>query len=206
MMIESLLKPLLDYITNCDNYFHKMTKLETLIEINYLEKQNRKNRLEDKLKQQEYYGEIEELFDPLTKTLNTNVETMQALQNQTLAALEDKTNALKSVEHQRQSSFLEQASLLSPTLDPPVTLKDDRGKTFTVGNDMIEILLLMGKQTNKQLELKSVDPNSNKLKMNGVDVSLAPNGIKVNGRVYDFSRGFTLFVTNKDLTEKEDYF
>ena len=27
-----------------------MTKLETLIELNYLEKQNRKNRLEDKLK------------------------------------------------------------------------------------------------------------------------------------------------------------
>ena len=26
-----------------------MTKLETLIELNYLEKQNRKNRLEDKL-------------------------------------------------------------------------------------------------------------------------------------------------------------
>ena len=129
---------------------------------------------------------------------------MQALQNQSLAALEDNTNALKSVEHQRQSSFLEQASLLSPTLDPPVTLKDDRGKTFTVDNDMLEILLLMGKQTNKQLELKSVDPNSNKFKINGVDVSLAPNGIKEKGRVYDFSRGFTLFVTNKDVTEKEN--
>ena len=32
MMIESLLKPLLDYIINCDNYFYKMTKLETLID------------------------------------------------------------------------------------------------------------------------------------------------------------------------------
>ena len=51
-----------------------MTKLETLIEFNNLEKQNRKNRLEDKLKQQEYYGGIEELFDPLTKTLNANNE------------------------------------------------------------------------------------------------------------------------------------
>ena len=180
-----------------------MTKLDELRELNYLEKQNRKNRLEDKLKQQEYYGEIEELFDPLTKALNTNAETMQALQNQTLAALEDNTNALKSVEHQRQSTFLEQASLLSPTLDPPVTLKDDRGNTFTVDNDMIEILLVMGKQPNKQLDLKSVDPNSNKFKINGVDVSLAPNGIKVNGRVYDFSRGFALFATNKDVTEKD---
>ena len=97
-----------------------MIKLDELIELNYLEKQNRKNRLADKLKQQEYYGEIEVLFDPLTKTLNTNSEAllanlqssftdneaMQVLQNQTLAALEDNTNASKSVEHQRQSSFL----------------------------------------------------------------------------------------------------
>ena len=107
------------------------------------------------------------------------------------------------MEHKRQSSFLEQASLLSTTLDPPVTLKDDRGKTFTVDNDMIDILLLMGKQTNKQLELKSVDPNSNKFKINGVDVSLAHNGIKVNGRVNNFSRVFSLFTTNKDVTEKD---
>ena len=44
---------------------------------------------------------------------------MQALQNQTLAALEDNTNKLKSLEHQRhrQSSFLDdRATLLSPTL------------------------------------------------------------------------------------------
>ena len=50
-MIESLLKPLLDYIMNCDICFYKMTKLETLIELNNIEKQNRKSRLEDKLKQ-----------------------------------------------------------------------------------------------------------------------------------------------------------
>ena len=35
-----------------------MTKIDELIELNYLEKQNRQNRFEDKLKQQEYYGEI----------------------------------------------------------------------------------------------------------------------------------------------------
>ena len=51
-----------------------MTKLEKLIELNNLEKQNRRNRLDDKLKQQEYYGEIEELFDPLTKTISENNE------------------------------------------------------------------------------------------------------------------------------------
>ena len=39
-----------------------MTKLETLIKLNNLEKQNRRNRLEDKLKQQEYYGEKERVI------------------------------------------------------------------------------------------------------------------------------------------------
>ena len=65
-----------------------MAKLDKLIELNSLEKQNRRNRLEDKIRQQEYYGDIEELFDALTKTLNTDGEawlspneTMQALQN-----------------------------------------------------------------------------------------------------------------------------
>ena len=63
-----------------------MTMLDKLIELNSLEKQNRRNRLEDKLRQQEYSGEIEELFDPLTKTLNTNNEAMQALQNQNISS------------------------------------------------------------------------------------------------------------------------
>ena len=65
-----------------------MTKLETLIKLNNLEKQNRKNRLEDKLKQQEYYGEIEELFDPLIKTLNANNEHNIALSEQTLRPID----------------------------------------------------------------------------------------------------------------------
>ena len=51
------------------------TKLDKIIKLNNLEKQNRRDRLEDKLGQQEHYGEIEELFDPLTKTLKTNSET-----------------------------------------------------------------------------------------------------------------------------------
>ena len=87
---------------------------------------------------------------------------MQALQNKTLAALDSKTNVLKSLEHQQQNNFLdERAALLTPTPYSPVKLKDDRVQTFTLVNDMIEILLLMGKQTNKQFEVISVDPNSN---------------------------------------------
>ena len=62
-----------------------MTQLDKLIELNKFQKLNSKNRLEDKLKQQECYGEIKELFDPLTKTLNTiNEQTLRAIgwQNQ----------------------------------------------------------------------------------------------------------------------------
>ena len=191
MMIENLLKPLLDYIMNYDNYCYKMTKLEILIKLNNLEKQNKKNRLEDNLKQQEYYDEIEELFDPLTKTLNTNVETMQALQNKILAALDSNTNILKRLGHHQQNSFLdERAALLTPTPDPHTILKDDRGQTFAVDNDMIDILLLTGKQTNKQFQLISADPYANNFKTIDVDVSLVPDGIKIKGKVYDFSKGF----------------
>ena len=51
-----------------------MSKLDKLIELNKLEKINRRNNIGEKLRQQEYYGDIEELFDPLTKTLETNSE------------------------------------------------------------------------------------------------------------------------------------
>ena len=132
-----------------------MTKLESLIKLNNLEKQIRRNRLEKKLRQQEYYGDMEDLFDPLTKTSNTNSEAWQTLQNQTLEALAYNTNVLRALDPQQQSNSHD---------DRAVTLKDDRGKTFTVDNDMIAVLIEVGKQTNKYFELISVDPNSNKFK------------------------------------------
>ena len=166
-----------------------MTKLETLIKLNNLEKQNRRNRLE-KLRQQEYYGDMEDLFDPLTKTLNTNSEAWQTLQNHTLEVLAYNTNVLKALNPQQQSNSLD---------DRAVTLKDDRGKTFTVDNDMIAILIEMGKQTINKFQLISVDANSNNFKINAVDVSLVPDGIKMKGKVYE--KGFAIFIPNKDVTE-----
>ena len=76
-------------------------------------------------------------------------------------------------------------------------------ETFAVDNDMIDTLLEMGKQTNKQFQLISVDPNSIKLKINGVDVSVVPDGIKMNGKVYDLSKGFAIFIAKKDVTERD---
>ena len=84
-----------------------MTKLDDLIELNYLEKQNRKNRLEDKIKKkQEYYGEIEELFHPLFKTLNANNEHNLALSEQTLRAIDWQNQELD-----KQTKMIQQAGL-----------------------------------------------------------------------------------------------
>ena len=44
-----------------------MSKLDTFTESTKPEKENRRNTLEDNLKQQEYDGDIEELFDPVIK-------------------------------------------------------------------------------------------------------------------------------------------
>ena len=68
---------------------------------------------------------------------------------------------------------------------------------------MIDILLKMCKQTNKQFQLISVDANSNKFKINDIDVSLVPDGIKKKGKVYDFSKGFVMFITSKHVTERD---
>ena len=75
-----------------------MTRLDKLIELEKkLQKLNRKNRLEDKLKQQEYYDEIKELFDPLSKTLNRNNEqTLRAI-NWHNQELDKQTKAIQEV-------------------------------------------------------------------------------------------------------------
>ena len=144
-----------------------MTRLDKLIEINELQKLNRRNRLEYELKQQESYGEIEELFDPLNKTLNTNSEIIQAHQTQTIEAIgetafridetaaqigetgsriEDNTNALKALEFSpvQQSGF---------SVREPITLPGRENKLFKLSNEMLDILADMRKQTNIQLRL-----------------------------------------------------
>ena len=78
---------------NCSIY-KKTTKLGKLIELNKLKKENRKNRLEDKIKQQEYYGDMEELFDPLTKTLKANTKRNLALGEETLRAIDSQNQEL----------------------------------------------------------------------------------------------------------------
>ena len=85
-----------------------------------------------------------------------------------------------------------------------MTFESDKGRTSAADNEMDEILFLMCKQTNKQFELKSVDPDSNKTLKNGIVVSLVPNGIKIKGFNYDFSEVPAMFNTIKDLIEGDE--
>ena len=39
--------------------------------------------------------------------------------------------------------------------------------------------------------------------MNDIDVYLVPDGIKKKGNVYDFSKGFAMFVIGKNVTEHD---
>ena len=193
-----------------------MTKPDKLIELNNLEKQNRRNRLEDKLKQQEYYGEIEELFDPLTKTLNTNNKAMQA-QNERNLALSEQT--LRAIDWQNQeldkqtkmigetasqieqagSQFNENASQIDETLKGTIKQTQDIAPVY-VDTKTAKLLHDMGAQTNPQLKLELVDLPSRRYKMNGVDITLEQGAFLVRDNVSEFSEGFTDFLTKSNVT------
>ena len=162
-----------------------MTKLDKLIELNNLGKQNGTNRLEDKLKQQEYYGEIEELFDPLTKTIsetasqiNANNEQNLALSEQTLRAidwqnqeLDKQTKMIGETASQIEQAgfqFNETASKMGETASRiGETLKGTQDiAPVYVDTRTAKLLHDMGAQTNPQLKLELVDLTSRRYKMN----------------------------------------
>ena len=185
-----------------------MTKLDKLIELNNLEKQNRRNRLEDKLKQQEYYGEIKDLFDPLTKTLNANNEQNLALSEQTLRAIDWQNQELdkqtKMIE-QAGSQFNETASKIGETLKG----SQDIAPVF-VDTKTAKLLHDMGAQTNPQLKLELIDLTTRRYKMNGVDITLEQGAFLVSDNIYEFSEGFTDFLTKSNVTyddniEEDEY-
>ena len=183
-----------------------MTKLDKLIELNDLEKQNKRNRLEDKLKQQEYYGEIEESFDPLTKTIsetasqiNENTERNLALSEQTLRAIDWQNQELDeqtkmicetaSQIEQAGSQFNETASKMGETASQiRETLKGIIRQTqdmapFYVDTKTAKLLHDMGAQTNPQLKLELVDLPSRRYKLNGVDITLEQGAFLVRDNV-----------------------
>ena len=58
----------------------------------------------------------------------------------------------------------------------------------------------MGAQTDPQLKLELVDLPSRRYKMNGVDITLEQGAFLVRDNVYEFSEGFTDFLTKSNVT------
>ena len=154
-----------------------MTKLDERIELNYLEKLNRKNRLEDKLKQQEYYGEIEELLDPLTKTLKANTEHNLALSEKTLRAIEWQNQELD-----KQTRMIQQAgsqfneALMKSNCKAVEEARDKPG--LLVDKDTAQIINLLSVQSNPQLKLKFGNLDIGEFEMNGVKLIYQENAFK----------------------------
>ena len=174
-----------------------MTKLETLIELNNLEKQNRKNRLEDKFKQQESYGEIEELFDPLTKTLNVNSEHNLALSAQTLRAIDWQNQELD-----KQTKMIEQTrnrALMKPDLFNEAVEETQDIAPVYVDTKTAKLLHDMGAQTNPQLKLNLVDLPTRRYVMDDVDITLEQGAFLVKDNIYEFSDGFINLHTKSNV-------
>ena len=193
-----------------------MTKLDKLIELNNLEKQNRRNRLEDKLKQQEYYGEIEELFDPLTKTLNANNEQNLALSEQTLRAidwqnqeLDKQTKMISETASQigETASQIEQAGsqfneALMKSNDKSVEKTRDK-PGMLVDKDTAQIINLMSVQSNPQLKLKFGNLDIGEFEMNGVKLIYQENSFIVKDNIYELSDELINFLTNPNIKHGE---
>ena len=174
-----------------------MTKLESLIELNNLEKQNRKNILEDKLKQQEYYVGIEELFDPLTKTLNAENEHNLALSEQTLRAIDWQNQELD-----KQIKMIEQTrnrALMKPNLSNEAVKETQDIAPVYVDTKTAKLLHDMGAQNNPQLKLNLVDLPTRRYKMNDVDITLEQGAFLVKDNIYEFSDVFINFLTNPNI-------
>ena len=175
-----------------------MAKLDKFIELNSLEKQNRRNRLEDKLKQQEYYGEIEELFHPITKTLNANNEHNLALSEQTIRAIDWQNQELD-----KQTKMIEQTrnrALMKPDLSNEAVEETQDIAPVYVDTKTAKLLHDMGAQTNPQLKLNLVDLLTRRCKMNDVDITLEPGAFLVKDNIYEFSDGFINFHTKSNVT------
>ena len=187
-----------------------MTKLETLIELKNLEKQNRRNRLEDKLKQQEYYGEIEELFDPLTKTLKANNENNLALSEQTLRAidwqkqeLDTQTKMIQQAGSQFNEALMKfNGEALVKSNDKAVEKARDKPGMF-VDKDTAQNINLMSVQSNPQLKLKFVNLNIGEFEMNGVKLIYQENAFIVKDNIYELSDEFINFLTNHNIKHGE---
>ena len=95
--------------------------------------------------------------------------------------------------------FNETASKMGETLKGTIKQTQDIAPVY-VDTKTAKLLHDMGTQTNPQLKLELVDLPSRRYKMNGVDITLEQGAFLVRDNVYEFSEGFTDFLTKPNVT------
>ena len=100
---------------------------------------------------------------------------------------------------QAGSQFNETASKIGETLKGTIKQTQDIAPVY-VDTKTAKLLHDMGAQTNPQLKLELVDLPSRRYKKNGVDITLEQGAFLVRDNVYEFSEGFTDFLTKTNVT------
>ena len=68
---------------------------------------------------------------------------------------------------------------------------------------MPDNLAVIRKRSNIELQLIPVDAKENNFTIIIVRTHITPNDIKLRNNHYDFSEGFLLFITDKNVTERD---
>ena len=93
----------------------------------------------------------------------------------------------------------ETASQIGETLKGTIKQTQDIAPVY-VDTKTAKLLHDMGAQTNPQLKLELVDLPSRRYKINDVDITLEQGAFLVKDNVYEFSEGFTDFLTKSNVT------
>ena len=93
----------------------------------------------------------------------------------------------------------ENTSKINETLKGTINETQDVAP-FYVDTKTAKLLHDMGAQTNPQLKLNLVDLPTRRYKMNGVNITLEQGAFLVRDNVYEFSEGFTDFLTKSNVT------
>ena len=97
------------------------------------------------------------------------------------------------------SQIDENSSKINEALKGTIKENQDIAPVF-VDTKTVNILHLMGGQTYPRLKLELVDLPTRRYKMNGVNITLEHGAFLVRDNVYEFSEGFTDFLTKSNVT------
>ena len=91
-------------------------------------------------------------------------------------------------------------ALMKPNLPHEAMEETQYMAPVYVDTKTAKLLHDMGAQTNPQLKLELTDLPSRRYKMNGVDITLEQGAFSVRDNLYEFSEGFTDFLTKSNIT------